>query len=111
MTQEPEIIGPLVFVANADYPYPFAVAKPPRFWMEETGGALAEAVEVFMRSEDLAAGQLVLITIYLRQYLERAVITDEADRRRLLDRLPKLRGVRDMERFAEDLSEAGVEPF
>jgi hypothetical protein len=111
MTQEPEIIGPLTFVENADYPYPFTVAKPPRFWMEETSGALAVAVEVFMRTEDLAAGQLELIKIYLQQYLERAVITDEADRRRLLGRLPKLRGVRDMERFAEDLSEVGVEPF
>ncbi|MEI7644228.1 MAG: hypothetical protein WCJ55_08100 [Chloroflexales bacterium] len=111
MTQEPEIIGPLVFVENADYPYPFTVAKPPRFWMEETGGALGAAIEVFMRSEDLSAAQLDLIKIYLQQYLERAVITDVADRRRLLGRLPKLRGVRDMERFAEDLSEVGVEPF
>jgi hypothetical protein len=111
MTPEPEIIGPLVFVENAEYPYPFTVAKPPRFWMEETSGALGVAVEVFMRSEDLSAAQLDVIKIYLQQYVERAVITDEADRRRLLGRLPKLRGVRDMERFAEDLSEVGVEPF
>jgi hypothetical protein len=108
---EPEIIGPLTFVENADYPYPFEVTKPPRFWMEETGGALAEAVEVFMRTEDLSSGQMELLKIYLRQYIERAVITDEADRRRLLGRLDKLRGVRDMERFGEDLSEVGVEPF
>jgi len=108
---EPETIGPLTFVENADYPYPFAVAKPPRFWMEETGGALAVAVEVFMRSEDLDAGQMELLRVYLRQYIERAVITDEADRRRLLGRIDKLRGVRDMERLAEDLSEVGVEPF
>ncbi|NNJ09229.1 hypothetical protein EKD04_002690 [Chloroflexales bacterium ZM16-3] len=111
MTQDPEIIGPLTFVENADYPYPFAVAKPPRFWMEETSGALNAAVEVFMRSEDLSASQMELLKIYLRQYIERAVITDEADRRRLLGRLDKMRGVRDMERFAEDLSEVGVEPF
>lgn len=111
MTQEPEQIGSLTFVANADYPYPFAVAKPPRFWMEETGGVLAKAIEVFMRSEDLDRSQMDILRIYLRQYIERAVITDEADRRRLLSRIDSLRGVRDMERFAEDLSEVGVEPF
>lgn len=108
---EPEQIGPLVFVENADYPYPFTVDRPPRFWMEETTGALSAAVEVYMRSEDLAPAQMDLLRIYLRQYIERAVITDEADRRRLLGRIEKLRGVRDMERFAEDLSEVGVEPF
>ncbi|WP_129630468.1 hypothetical protein [Candidatus Oscillochloris fontis] len=111
MTQEPEQIGVLTFVANADYPYPFAVAKPPRFWMEETSGALSAAIEVYMRSEDLNPQQMELIGIYLRQYIERAVITDEQDRRRLLGRIEKLRGVRDLERFAEDLSEVGVEPF
>lgn len=111
MTQEPEQIGPLTFVDNPEYPYPFEVAKPPRFWMEETSGALAAAVEVFMRTEDLDAGQMELLKIYLRQYVERAVITDEADRRRLLARIDKLRGVRDMERLSEDLSEVGVEPF
>jgi hypothetical protein len=108
---DPEIIGPLTFVENADYPYPFEVAKPPRFWMEETSGTLSAAIEVYMRSEDLKPGQMEVLLIYLRQYIERAVITDEADRRRLLGRLVKLRGVRDMERFTEDLAEVGVEPF
>ncbi|NTV65279.1 MAG: hypothetical protein HGA65_17350 [Oscillochloris sp.] len=108
---EPEQIGPLTFAENADYPYPFAVAKPPRFWMEETSGALSAVVEVFMRSEELKPSQLNLLRIYLRQYIERAVITDEADRRRLLGRIDSLRGISDMERFSEDLSEVGVEPF
>ncbi|NTW03963.1 MAG: hypothetical protein HGA19_22265 [Oscillochloris sp.] len=108
---DPEQIGPLTFAENADYPYPFAVTKPPHFWMEETTGKLSDAIEVYMRSEDLNPSQMDMLRIYLRQYIERAVITDEADRRRLLGRIDKLRGVHDLERFAEDLSEVGVEPF
>lgn len=106
-----EHIGPLVFVPNADYPYPFEVAAPPRFWMEETTGALGAAIEVYMRSEPLSAAQLDLLRLYLTQYLERAVMASDADRSRLLARIPKLRGVRDVEQLADDLSEAGVEPF
>lgn len=106
-----EHIGPLTFVPNADYPYPFEVAVPPRFWMEETTGALGAAIEVYMRSEPLSAAQLELLRLYLTQYLERAVMANDADRSRLLARIPKLRGVRDVEQFADDLSEVGVEPF
>lgn len=111
MSQEPEQIGPLVFVENPDYPYPFPVDPPPRFWMEETTGALGAAIEVYMRGERLAAEQLELIRLYLRQYLERAVIADDADRARLLERVGRLRTVGDIERLADSLSEAGVEPF
>jgi hypothetical protein len=111
MSQEPEQIGPLVFVENADYPYPFPVERPPRFWMEETTGALGAAIEVYMRGERLDAAQVELLKLYLRQYLERAVMADDADRRRLLDRVTRLRTIGDMERLADSLSEAGVEPF
>lgn len=111
MTSEPEQIGPLSFVENPDYPYPFTVERPPRFWMEETTGALAAAVEVYMRAEPLDAGQVALIKLYLRQYVERAVIDQDADRRRLLERVERLRTVGDVTRLAESLSEAGVEPF
>lgn len=108
---EPEQIGPLIFVENADYPYPFDVATPPRFWMEETTGQLAAAIEVYMRSEPLSAEQLETIKLYLRQYVERAVIAEHGDRRRLLERIDRLRRVGDIERLADTLSEYGVEPF
>lgn len=111
MTQEPEQIGPLVFVANPDYPYPFEVAEAPRFWMEEQTGALADAVETYLSGETLQAEQMDLIKIYLRQYLERAVIADNADRSRLLSRVERLRQSHDLERFADELSEWGVEAF
>ena len=111
MTNEPEQIGPLTFVPDPEYPYPFEVDVPPRFWMEETSGALAAAVEVYMRSEHLDAGQLELIQLYLRQYLERAVISDEQARKRFLGRIDRLRRVHEVERFAEELAEVGVEPF
>lgn len=106
-----EQIGPLIFVENPDYPYPFAVERPPRFWMEETTGQLAAAIEVYLRSEPLSDAQLELIKLYLRQYLERAVLAEGADRHRLLERVERLRRVGDVERFAEALSEVGVEPF
>ncbi|WP_129670649.1 hypothetical protein [Candidatus Chloroploca sp. Khr17] len=106
-----EQIGPLVFVENLEYPYPFAVEQPPRFWMEETTGVLAAAIEVYMRGEKLAPAQLELIQIYLRQYLERAVIAEDAMRSRLLDRIGRVRTIGDLERLADSLSEAGVEPF
>lgn len=108
---EPEQIGPLLFVENPDYPYPFDVSRPPRFWMEETTGALGAAIEVYMRSEPLDEAQLELIKLYLRQYVERAVISQDADRNRLLERIAKLRRVADVERLADSLSEAGIEPF
>ena len=107
----PEQIGPLVFVPNAEYPYPFEVPVPPRFWMEETTGKLGEAIEVYMRSEPLTAAQLNLIKIYLQQYVERAVVSTDADRKRLLQKIEKLRRVGDIEHFADELSEFGVEPF
>jgi hypothetical protein len=111
MTIDAEQIGPLRFVANPDYPYPFAVEKPPRFWMEETSGALADAVETYMRSEPLSTDQIELVRIYLRQYLERAVLSGDAHRNRLIDQIATLRNVRAIERFADELSEVGVEPF
>ena len=58
---EAEQIGPLMFVANADYPYPFEVETPPRFWMEETTGALGNAVDAYMDGEKLSPDQLSLI--------------------------------------------------
>jgi hypothetical protein len=108
---EEETIGPLIFVPNPDYPYPFEVEKPPRFWMEEQTGALAEAIEVYMRSEPLNSEQLALLKLYLTQYIERAVIEAGTNRKLLLGKVEKLSRVGDIERFADELSEAGIEPF
>lgn len=111
MAEQPEQIGPLLFVPNPDYPYPFAVPMPPRFWMEEQSGALAEAVEIYMRGEMLLVSHRDLLQLYLRQYLERAVLASGADRSRLLTRIDRLRTTQEIERFADELSELGVEPF
>jgi hypothetical protein len=106
-----EQIGSLRFVENPDYPYPFPVDTPPRFWMEETTGALAAVIEVYMRSEDLSPDQLNLLRIYLAQYIERAVMSDPTQRGRFVSRVQSFRGVADLERLAEDLAEVGIEPF
>jgi hypothetical protein len=111
MSQEPEQIGELIYLPNADYPYPFAVVRPPHYWMTEQTGRLAEAVETYFNGEPLAPESLDLIRQYLRQYLERAIMTGDANRSVLLDKLATLRNTRDIERFADDLAEIGVEPF
>ncbi|NJN17721.1 MAG: hypothetical protein HC822_16325 [Oscillochloris sp.] len=106
-----EQIGSLIFVENPDYPYPFAVPTPPRFWMEETTGALREAIEVYMRAEPLDRQQLDVLKIYVRQFIERALMSDERQRKRFLGRVDTFRNIKDLESLADDLSEVGVEPF
>jgi hypothetical protein len=102
MTQEPEQIGDLSYLSNPDYPYPFPV---------EQTGRLAEAVELYINGDPLTPVALDLIKQYLRQYLERAVMTGDAKRNLLLSKLAGLRSSREIERFADELAEIGVEPF
>jgi hypothetical protein len=109
--EQPEEIGPLVFVPNPEYPYPFKVETPPRFWMEETTGQLHDAIDTYMSGERLSPEQLDLIKIYLRQYIERAVLSGDANRKLLLSKVDKLRTTSDVENFADELSEYGAEVF
>ena len=108
---EPEQLGPLIFVPNAEYPYPFDVETPPRFWMEETTGALNEAVDAYMNGERLSAGQINVLKIYLRQFLERAKRAGAPSKRLLLSKIDKLSKVSEIERFADEVSEYGAEVF
>ncbi len=111
LPSDAEQIGPLVFVPNPEYPYPFKVATPPRFWMEETTGALNDAVDTYMNGEKLSAEQINLIKLYLRQYIERALLSGEANKKLLLSRIDKLKTTGDIERYADELSEYGAEVF
>jgi hypothetical protein len=111
MTEEPEQIGDLIYAPNPDYPYPFEVERPPHFWMTEQSGLLEPAVEAYLNGEPLSAAALDLIKQYLRQYLERALMAGAANRGALLRRTEALRNSREIERFADELSEYGVEPF
>ena len=111
MSQEPEQIGDLLYVPNPDHPYPFPVERPPHFWMTERSGRLEEAVEAYLNGESLSPAALDLIKQYLRQYIERAVMTGDANRGALLRKIETLRNTRDIERFADELAEFGVEPF
>lgn len=106
-----EHIGPLIFVPNPDYPYPFKVETPPRFWMEETTGALSAAVDAYMNGERLPTEQLQLLRLYLRQFIERALLAPEANRRLLLSKIDKLKTTNDIENFADEISEYGAEVF
>lgn len=101
----------MYFEPNPDYPYPFRVEKPPRFWLDEQTGLLKAAVEVYFRTEPLTPAQLDLLLLYLHQYIERAVIAADADRPRLLSRLPRLKNVNDLTNFVDELAEWGLEPF
>jgi hypothetical protein len=111
MSQEPEQIGDLTFVPNPEYPYPFPVEKPPHFWMTEQSGKLAAAMETYFAGEKLSPDELTLIKLYLHQYIERAVMTGDAPRPKLLQRVAKLRTTSDIEQFGEEIAEFGVEPF
>lgn len=106
-----EQIGEMVFVPNPEYPYPFDVATPPRFWMEEQTGVLDEAVDTYMNGEKLTPRHLELLKQYLRQYIERAVLAHDADRSRLLKRIEKLRTNHELEEFADQVAEYGAEVF
>lgn len=108
---EVETIGSLVFETDPAYPYPFPVPKAPHFWMAEKTGSLANAVEIYLRGEDLSPADFVALRLYLQQYLERAVMTGETDRKRLIERLPKLQTIRELERFVDLIAESGIEPF
>ena len=108
---EPEQIGPLVFVPNDEYPYPFDVETPPRFWMEETTGVLNEAVDAYMNGERLSTEQINVIKVYLRQFIERAKLSGAANKRMLLSKVDKLSKVSEIERFADEVSEYGAEVF
>ena len=106
-----EQIGDLIYLPNADYPYPFPVEHPPHYWMTEQTGRLAEAVETYVSGERLAPDALDLVRQYMRQYLERAVMTGDANRKLLIGKLATLRTTREIERFTDELAEIGVEPF
>ena len=108
---EPETIDGLIFVANPEYPYPFKVAKAPRFWMEETTGVLEDAVETYMGGDRLSSSQLNAIKVYLKQFVERAPLTGEANVNRLIQRIERLKTTREVEDFADEIAEFGAEVF
>ena len=108
---EPETIDGLVFVANPDYPYPFKVAKPPRFWMEEQTGVLEDAVQAYMEGERLRTNQLRAIKSYLKQFIERAPLAGDAKVHLLVQRIERIKTTRDVEEFADELAEYGAEVF
>ena len=108
---ELEQIGDLLFAPNADYPYPFPVEKPPHFWMAEQTGKLAEAMDEYFAGQQISPEGLASIKLYLTQYIERAVMTGDASRIRLLQRIAKLRGTSEIEELADEIAEYGVEPF
>ncbi len=111
MSDQIEQIGNLRYRLNADYPYPFEVDQAPHFWMAEESGLLAEAVEQYFSGERLQPHELDYIKQYLRQYVGRGLLTGDAKREQLLQAVEALRSTRDIERFADEIAEFGLEPF
>jgi len=111
MPEESEQIGDLLYIPNPDYPYPFDVERPPHFWMTEQSGRLEAAVDAYLNGDRLPPAAIGLIKQYLRQYIERALMTGAANRGALLRKIETLRDNRAIERFVEELAEYGVEPF
>lgn len=106
-----EIIDGLHFVPDPAYPYPFRVAVAPHFWMTEQSGVLADAVEAYFQGEEFTPAQRTAIVVYMRQYVERAVLLPGVKRELLLQKLQKLRRQREFEQFADELAAVGIEPF
>lgn len=111
MPDEAEQIGDLVYLPNPDYPYQIATERPPHFWMTEQTGRLAPVIDAYFNGEKLTPEDLDLLKQYLRQYIERVVMAGDANRKLLLSRMEKLRTVHQVQRFADELAEYGVEPF
>jgi hypothetical protein len=111
MSTTPEQIGDLSYVPNPEYPYPFPVERAPHFWMSEQTGKLAVAVESYFNGEKLSPEALDLIKQYLTQYVERGMLTGDANRRRLLEEIGKLRTTREIERYADEIADYGLEVF
>jgi hypothetical protein len=111
MSSTPEQISDLIYMPNPEYPYPFPVERAPHFWMTEQTGKLAVAVEAYFSGEKLAPEALDLIKQYLTQYVERGMLTGDANRRRLLEAITKLRTTRDIEHYADDIADYGLEVF
>ena len=111
MPEEPEQIGDLLYIPNPEYPYPFDVERPPHFWMTEQSGRLEAAVDAYLNGDRLPPAAIGLIKQYLRQYIERALMTGDANRGALLRKIETLRDNRAIERFVDELAEYGVEPF
>ncbi len=108
---EPEQIGALIYKPNPDYPYPVPVERPPHFWMTEQTGVLEETVDRYLNGEWLFPADVRLIKEYLRQYLERALLTGDAHRGKLLQQIEKLKTTKEIEEFADEVAGFGVEVF
>jgi hypothetical protein len=108
---EREIIGGLVFESNPDYPYPFKVAKVPRFWMEEQTGVLEEAVDAYFNGAHLTPRQLAVIKVYLKQFVERAPLAGDAKVHLLVQQIDRIKTTHDIENFADDAAGFGAEVF
>ena len=79
--------------------------------MEEQTGVLNDAVETYMRGDVLKPPQMTAIKTYLKQFLERAPLTGDANVAQLLRKLDKVRSTRDLENFADEAAEYGAEAF
>jgi hypothetical protein len=111
MPEESEQIGDLIYVPNPDYPYPFEVERPPHFWMTEQSGQIEAAVDAYLNGDPLTPAAIDVIKQYMRQYIERALMSGAANRGALLRQIPTLHSTHDIERFAEAVAEYGVELF
>jgi hypothetical protein len=111
MTDNTEQIGDLIYRPNPDYPYPFDVEHPPHFWMTEQTGKLEEAMDAYFNGDRLTPQALNLIKQYLKQYIERALMTGDAKRHEMLQKSAALRNNREIELFIDNIAEFGVEPF
>jgi hypothetical protein len=82
----------------------------PKFWMHETTGFLAPVVEAFIRGERLTPAQVLIMRIYLRQWIEAPVWKGEAiDKLRAA--LADIRNEQDITRWLDAAMNVGIDPL
>ena len=93
--------------------------RAPKYWMYEESGVLRPAVEAYLNGEPLTAGQIRLMRLYLKQWIDSPVwdenpVADEdskrelAELRRLADAIETEREIAD---WIECALDAGIDPL
>lgn len=97
---------------------PFDDPKAPKYWMHETGGRLAPAMERYLRREPARWDDVLLIRAYLRQWIDSPVWDHpdgDAEVRAAVDELRRnVRGLRnrgDIDKWVADALDLAIDPL
>lgn len=82
----------------------------PGFWMKETSGVLAPAVEKYLQGDDLDAAELAAMRAYLRQWVNAPGFIGP-DVRRLRREIDQVTTNETLRSWLERALDAGIDPL